>query len=105
MNNANRVSAKRVRHGWRYRTNVGLRILAGTLGAYLIASLAATALAQLLPMGRTDAVLTATMAAFLIAPAVTIWAFLARRPRDAMGGVLIAAGVMAGLIWLTGRGA
>jgi hypothetical protein len=44
------------------------------------------------------------MAALLIAPAVTIWAFLARRPRDAMGGVLLAAGVIAGLIWLTGRG-
>jgi hypothetical protein len=104
MEDANRVLARRVRHGWRYRTNVGLRTLAGTLGAYLLASLAATALSQLLPMSPTDAVLMATMAAFLIAPAVTIWAFLARRPRDAMGGVLLAAGVIAGLIWLTGRG-
>ncbi|WP_429614981.1 ketohydroxyglutarate aldolase [Sphingobium olei] len=82
-----------------------MRILAATLGAYLLASLAATGLALLLPMGRTEAVLIATMAAFLIAPGVTIWAFLTRRPRDALGGILLAAGAMAGLIWLGGRGA
>lgn len=105
MGDAKQAFGKRERHGWRYRTNVGMRILAATLGAYLLASLAATGLALLLPMGRTEAVLIATMAAFLIAPGVTIWAFLARRPRDALGGILLAVGAMAGLIWLGGRGA
>lgn len=100
MGEGKRAIGKRERRGWRYRANVGTRILAATLGAYLVASLAATGLALLLPTDRTQAVLTATMAAFLFVPAITIWAFLARRPQDALGGTALAAGTLAALIWV-----
>ncbi|MDO7835473.1 ketohydroxyglutarate aldolase [Sphingobium sp. HBC34] len=89
-------------HGWRYRANVALRILTGTIGAYLVAALAAAMLARTLPMSRAEATVTATMIAYLVAPGVTIWAFLARGPWRALAGVVMAALVLGGGVWLAG---
>ncbi|MEC3909316.1 hypothetical protein U5A82_02145 [Sphingobium sp. CR2-8] len=91
------------RTGWRYRANVGLRALAGTVGAYGVASLAAAALARSLPVARVEAVTIATMIAYLVAPGVTIWAFLARGPWRAVAGVVIAACALGGLAWMAGQ--
>jgi hypothetical protein len=93
---------QRLRAGWPYRAEIALRTLAGTAGAYLIAVLAGMVLARILPMARAEAVLTATMLAFVVGPAVTIWAFLARGPWRATGGVVLAAVLLAGLLRLTG---
>ncbi|NWK97656.1 ketohydroxyglutarate aldolase [Sphingobium lactosutens] len=93
---------KRRQAGWRYRANVALRVLAGTVGAYLVAALMAAMLARTLPMSRVEAVTNATMIAYLVAPATTIWAFLARGPWRALAGVALAAGVLALIIWLAG---
>lgn len=97
-----RARATQRRAGWPYRANVALRILAGTLGAYLVAALAAAMLARILPMGRPEATVTGTMIAYLIAPGVTIWAFLARGPWRALGGVALAAILLGGIAWLAG---
>jgi len=40
--------------------------------------------------------------AFLVGPAVTVWAFLARGPWRAWAGVLILGGFFAGMAWLMG---
>jgi len=97
------TSRRNHRHGWRYRANVALRTLAGTAGAYGVAALAAAALARILPMARVEAVTTATMIAYLVAPAVTIWAFLARGPWRSVGGVLLAAVLLGGIAWMAGQ--
>jgi hypothetical protein len=48
------------RSGWRYRGNVAARALTGSVGAYAVAALLATALARTLPMARVEAVTVAT---------------------------------------------
>ena len=44
----------------------------------------------------------ATLLAFVVAPVVTIWAFLAPGPLRALAGVLGAAAVLAGIAWVAG---
>jgi hypothetical protein len=97
------TSPRNARHGWPYRANVALRTIAGTAGAYGVAALAAAALARTLPMARVEAVTIATMIAYLVAPAVTIWAFLARGPWRAVAGVLLAALLLGGIAWMAGQ--
>jgi hypothetical protein len=91
------------RNGWRYRANVAARALAASLGAYAVAALTATALARTLPMGRVDAVVAATLIAFLTIPAVAVWAFLARGPWRAWAGVLAASALPALIAWAAGQ--
>lgn len=90
------------RRGWRYRVNIAARTIAGTVGAYAVAALFGAALARSLPIGRLDSVLSATLLAFLVAPAVTVWAFLARGPWRACAGVIALAAFFAAIAWLAG---
>lgn len=90
------------RRSWRYRGNVAARAVAGTLGAYGVAALFAAALARALPMPRVEAVMPATLLAYPLMPAVTIWAFLARGPWRACGGVAVAALLFGGIAWAMG---
>lgn len=77
-------------------------MVAGTLGAYAIAALVAAALARTLPMPRIEAQVPATLLGIAIAPAVTIWAFLARGPARAWAGVALAAAGLVALVWAAG---
>ena len=94
--------AQSARRGWRHRGNVAVRALTGSVGAYAVAALLATVLARTLPMPRVEAVMVATLLALLVAPAVTIWAFLARGPWRAGGGVVVAALLLAAIVCATG---
>jgi len=78
-----------------YRVNIAARTIAGSFGAYAVAAALGALLARLLPMARPEAVMTGMLAALVIFPAVTIWAFLARSPARALGGVVIAASALA----------
>jgi len=91
-----------LRRGWGYRVNVAIRALAGSLGAYLVAACFAAAAARTLPMNRLDAIVPATMLAFLVAPLATVWAFLAPGPWRALGGILAAAALLAVIAWAAG---
>ena len=90
------------RRSWRYRANIAARTLAGTLGAYAVAALFGAALARTLPMDKLDAVIPATLLAFLVAPAVTLWAFLARGPWRACAVVIALAALFGVIAWLAG---
>lgn len=90
------------RRGWGYRTNIAIRAVAGSLGAYLVAACFAAAAARIVPLPRLDAVIPATMLALLVAPVTTIWAFLAPGPWRALAGVLGAAALLAGIAWAAG---
>lgn len=96
------AGAAQQRQGWRYRANVAARVIAGTIGAYAVAALFAMALARLLPMPRVEAIMPATLLAFLVGPAVTVWAFLARGPWRAWAGVILLGGLFAAIAWWTG---
>lgn len=80
-----------------YRVNVAARTVAGSFGAYAVVAALGALLARLLPMARPEAVMTGMLTALLVFPAVTIWAFLARSPARALGGVVIAASALATL--------
>jgi len=96
------AGAAQQRAGWRYRANVAARVVAGTIGAYAVAALFAMALARILPMDRAQAVVPATLLAFLVGPAVTIWAFLARGPWRAWAGVILLGALFAAIAWAVG---
>ncbi|MEP9358000.1 DUF3649 domain-containing protein [Sphingomonas sp. KR3-1] len=96
------AGAAEQRQGWRYRANVGARVVAGTLGAYAVAALFAAALARTLPMPRADATIPATLLAFALGPCVTVWAFLARGPWRAWAGVILCGALFAAIAWLAG---
>lgn len=96
------AGAAQQRQGWRYRANVAARVVAGTIGAYAVAALAAVALARVLPMPRVEAIIPATLIALLIGPAVTIWAFLARGPWRAWAGIVLVGAALAAIVWATG---
>lgn len=97
------AGVKQRHRGWRYSANVALRTLAGTVGAYLVAALAAAMLARTLPLSRAEAVTTGTMIAFLVVPGVALWAFLARGPWRALAGVGVAALALGAVAWLAGQ--
>jgi len=76
--------------------------VAGTVGAYAVAALFAAALARVLPMPRAEAIVPATLLAFLVGPAMTLWAFLARGPWRAWAGVLLPGLLFAAIAWAAG---
>ena len=90
------------RRGWRYRGNVAARVLAGSLGAYGVAACLAMAVARLGGGGRIDGVIAGTLCAYLAVPAVAIWAFLARGPWRAWGGVVALVALFGALAWMIG---
>jgi hypothetical protein len=90
------------RRCWRYRANIAIRTLAGTIGAYAVAALFGAALARTLPIDRLDATLVATFLAFLVAPAMTVWAYLARGPWRAVAGVIGLTALFATIAWFAG---
>lgn len=94
------------RHGGRltlrYRIEVTSRVLAGTVGAYALASFAAIAVAPVLPLVRNEAVTTATMAAVLLWVVAVLWAFGARSQGRAWLGLIAAAAVLA-VVMAAGR--
>ena len=81
---------------WRYRLTILSRTLAAALGGYALtaafAGALSLALAQAMP--RVDAVLTATMLAWLVYAAAVAWVFYARPSWGAWLGMLAPAAVM-----------
>jgi hypothetical protein len=85
------------------RLGAASRVLAGTVGSYALAAVAAAALARLLPGERIEAVIAATLASLLLIPAATLWAFAAPGPRQAWAGLAGVAAALALCAWLAGR--
>lgn len=80
-----------------------LRTIAATLGAYLIAALAAGVLARLLPLRPTEAVTTGTLASLLVFPLVALYAFASpnlARLGATLGGVAIVLSVLLGVSYM-----
>ena len=87
---------KTARVDWRYRLTILSRTLAAALGGYALtaafAGALSLALAQAMP--RVDAVLTATMLAWLVYAAAVAWVFYARTSWGAWLGMLAPAAAM-----------
>jgi hypothetical protein len=85
-----------------YRRTAGIaaRAAAAIGGGYALASLAAVALALILPLNRMDAVLVGMMAGLVVFAAAAIWAFAARSAMRACIGIIAAALPLAALAML-----
>lgn len=85
----------------RYRWAVLSRIVAAVLGGYALAAASAASLAVWLPMTRVDAVVTASMLAFVVYAAGVMWVFAARDTWRAWAGIVLPTALLAGLFWLS----
>ncbi len=85
---------------WRVGFTVTSRTLAAVIGGYALAHVLPIFFAVLIPLTKSDAVLLASQASFLIYAAAAIWAFAARTAWYAWVGILVPALVMGLLTWL-----
>ncbi|NYE24907.1 iron transporter [Pigmentiphaga litoralis] len=60
---------------FRYRLQIASRAAAAIFGGYALGASTATVLAAVLPLPRVDAVLLATMLAFIVHAVAAMWAF------------------------------
>lgn len=88
--------------GWRWRAGVASRALAAIAGGYLLAALAATALAVWPPLHRAEAVITATLASFIVYLCAVLWVFAARTALKAWLGIAIPAAMLASALAAAG---
>ncbi|MBV8624288.1 MAG: DUF3649 domain-containing protein [Herbaspirillum sp.] len=80
------------------------RIVAAVAGGYVLTSLCTIVAARYLPMGRADAVMTATMSSFAIFTCAVIWVFAARSAWRAWAGLAVPALLLALLLALVAWG-
>lgn len=81
------------------RGDVVLRALAALPIGYAVASLWAMALARILPGGPSEATITATLIAFVIAAAAAMWSFAASSGVRAVAVLLLLGGIAAAISW------
>lgn len=85
--------------GWRSRLRVLARVLAAVLGGYALAALSAVAVALLYRAPREEAVLAASLPAFLVYAGAVLWAFAARSAVRAWLGIGVPAVLLGALVW------
>lgn len=78
----------RKKHTWR---DVASRVAAAALGGYGLTYSFTTFLTLILPLPRSEAVLTAAMCSFILYTGAILWAFAASTSRQAWTGLLIPA--------------
>ena len=90
--------------GARYRLAVASRAVAAIGGGYVLAALCGAALSLLLPLVRVEAVLTGTLASFVVYTCAVMWAFAARTAWLAWAGLAVPSAVVGAAVWLAVRG-
>ncbi len=89
----------------RERLSVAGRVVLAAGGGYGLAGLATALLSLTLPLARPEAVAAATLASFVLMPAVAVAVFATRSLRRAALALAGSALVLGGLVGLAMRGA
>ncbi len=84
--------------GLRYRLGVAARTVVAIGGGYGLSALVAATLSVWLPMTRVEAVVTGTLAAFVVYPCAVMGVFAARSLARAYAGLLVPAAVLGALL-------
>jgi hypothetical protein len=71
----------------RYRWQITLRVIVAILGGYALANIAAILLSYLLPMPKSDAVMTGILLSFAIYTGAIMWVFAVRSAHKAWLGI------------------
>lgn len=79
------------------------RLLLASAGGYGLAVALAYALARGLPMARSEATVTASLAAILAMPVAAVWAYGTPRLWQAAGGIAGLTAVLAAIAWTIGQ--
>lgn len=72
----------------RYRWEIALRVLVAILGGYVLANITAILLSYLLPMPKSDAVMTGILLSFSIYTGAIMWVFGVRSVHKAWLGLV-----------------
>ncbi|MCJ2060728.1 iron transporter [Methylobacterium sp. J-048] len=88
--------------GLTYRLAVAGRVVLASVGGYGVAALSAALLALILPMPRSEAVSTGTLASFAIMAGAVIWVFAARTLLHAALVLGLIAVLLGTGLWLAG---
>lgn len=86
-----------------YRLDVAARVLLAAAGGYALAATTAALLAIVLPLARSEAVVTATMLSFLVMAVAVLYVFAARTFKAAAVGILLPLAAGGGCLWLVLR--
>lgn len=73
----------------RYRWQIVSRILAATVGGYAVANISAILLSFILPMSRSEAVMTSLLLSFAIYTLAILWVFAVKSVLKAWLGLVI----------------
>lgn len=87
----------------RYRLAVASRALAAIVGGYVLSALVAIAMALWLPLARAEAVITGTLASFVVYTCAVMWVFAARDAWRAWAGLAAPSAVLAIVLWVAQR--
>lgn len=82
----------------RYRWHIALRAITAIIGGYVLTNLIGCLLPLLLPMSKSDAVMSAILLSFLIYTCVIIWVFSVRSVHKAWRGVSLLSLLLAGIL-------
>ena len=84
------------------RLAVAGRVALAALGGYGVAALSATLMALVLPIARSEAVSTGTLASFAIMAGAVVWVFAARTLARAALFLGLVAALLTASLWLAG---
>lgn len=81
----------------RYRWQIALRVAVAIIGGYALANIAAILLSYLLPMPKSDAVMTGILMSFAIYTGAIMWVFAVRSVKKAWLGLVAPSMVLGAL--------
>lgn len=84
----------------RYRWAVASRVLAASVGGYVLSSLITLLLALLWPLPQAEAVAASTMLSFAFYAALILWVFYSKRLRTVWLGLFASILVCGAMVWL-----
>jgi len=85
---------------WRW-PGVAMRTVAAILGGYGAATLASIVCATMLPLERSEAVLTGMLLSFAVYAGAVVWVFAARTALRAWLGLLVPMAALAAAAWFS----
>ena len=88
-----------------YRRQIAFRVTVAIIGGYALANITAILLSYLLPMSKSDAVMTGILLSFAVYTSAIMWVFAVRSARRACIGLLtpsLVLGAVALLLKFTG---
>lgn len=83
---------------------ISLQALAAIFGGYLLASASTLFLSAILPLSKTEAVITASLFSFVVYPLAIIWVYARQDVKRAWLGMLVPSLVLIAIAWLLSRG-